>query len=352
MSAENKELETVAPIKVVETEKDWAIVGQFNEYDFGQMVDFFSNERNFLPAINFAKERVEKLVADPTTKDGQITRKALAKHIGQIEKAIADKGLEIARILKTKPNEIDKVRRKVKDTLLMYKDEVLAPLKEIESRQAEIVEMDNIPAQAIGCDSVNVKNLIEQLESKKRDKDYWKESWDDAQYSFNNSMNQLRDILAKVEKEESDRAELERLRKAEAERAAEIKEEAERKIAEAKEDERKAKEQAEESERKAKEAEENARKAQEAKEAAEAARDEAESKIPEWKKKEIPDDQLLFPQDRTEYRRKANREAMMAIAGIIANAPVAVVGAEEVAKAVVTAVVKGKVPHMNMEYEI
>lgn len=330
-------------IKVVENDKDWAIVGQFNEYDFGKLVEFYSDAKNFMPAIEFARDRARNLVADPTTKDGQIARKALAKRIGQIEKVIADRGMEVARILKAKPKEVDAVRKKVKDTLLQYKEEVLAPIKEIEARQAELVEIDNMPAQAIGCDSVNVQYLIDKLDELERDEKYWKESWSDAQYSVNNSRAQLKDIYAKVKKQEDDAAELERLRRKEAENAEAERKLQEERIRKAQEEAEKAKKAAEEAERKAAEEEAKRKAAEEDAKKAQELAEKAQSATFSTGDKKYKESELLFPDDFKERQRKCNREAMDAI---MAETELC----EEVAKNIVRLIAKGKIPHVRIEY--
>lgn len=324
-------------IKVEETEKEWTIVGEVANWE-----DFFMDEKNFLPVLNFAKERARGLVADPTTKDGQIARKSLAKRIGQVEKAIAERGLEVARILKEKPKKIDAVRKKVKDSLLSYKEELLAPLKEIEERQALIVEISNIPAQGIGCDSAGIKSLLESVEDY-ASKD-WKESKDDATYVINEAKRQLTDMLVRQEKAEADARELEERRKHDAEVAQAQKEKAEAELKKAQEEAARAKEEAEKFKAEADAAKAEAVKANEEKATAEKAKEEAESKLPEWKKKEIPESERLFPENVEERKRKFNREALEKIVEFTND--------EKIGKAIITAIVKGQVPHIYMDYEL
>ncbi|SHL05679.1 hypothetical protein [Fibrobacter sp. UWH4] len=336
-----------ALLTVQESDKEWTLVGKIDNWE-----DFFMDECNFLPVLNFAKERARNLVADPTTKDGQITRKALAKRIGQVEKAIAERGLEVARILKEKPKKIDAVRKRVKDSLTAYKEEVLAPLKEIEARQAEIVEIDNLPAQGIGCDSEGLKQLLEQIESMAKTPEYWKESAADAESSVREAKRQLTDMLASAEKAEAEKRELEELRaqKEAMERAAREKAEAE--LKKAQEEAAKAKAEAErianekaEAERKAKEAEEAARQAEIAKAEAERKATEAMAKLPEEERAKVdsPYVEPLWPEDERERKRKVNREALARMVELTG-------GDETMAKAIITAIARNEVPHVKMMY--
>lgn len=345
MDMETEIAETAPLLSVVEEEKDWSLTNIPADWE-----DAFTDPHNFTAVLNFAKDRARNLVADPTTDEGRIVRKSLAKRIGQVQKFIEERGMEVARVLKEKPKKIDATRKKVKDTLLMYKDEVLAPLKEIEERQAQIVEIQNLPAQGIGCDSAGIKELLARLDDESK-KD-WKESKDDAEDSIRESRRQLTDMLARVEKEEADKAELERLRRQEAERAAEREEE----LRKAREAAQKAEAEKAEAERKAREAEEarkkaeeEAAKANEAKVQAEADKAKAEAMVPDWKKNEVPQENLLFPDDEKERKRKINRDAMDAIAKIIGSTPV-MMGPESVAKEIVKAIALGKIPRVYMDY--
>lgn len=330
-------------ITVEESGKDWSIVGTESVTNWE---DFFMDAHNFKGVLDFAKERARVLVADPTTKDGQITRKALAKRIGQVEKAIADKGLEVARILKEKPKKIDSVRKTVKDTLLMYKEEVLAPLKEIEARQAEIVEIQNLPAQGVGCDSEGIKDLLERLESRKV-KD-WKESKDDADYAINEARRQLSDMLKVQEKAEADARELEELRRKEAEQAAKREEE----LRKAQEDAARLQREKEEAERRAAEAEKAKQEAEKAKEEAEAAKAVAEEKAKDWTPKETPKENLLFPDSEKEHQREIKTKVKKALMEIIGNnlQGFSESGYELAAKAIVIAVAKGRIPHLVLDF--
>lgn len=330
-------------ITVEESGKDWSIVGTESVTNWE---DFFMDAHNFKGVLDFAKERARGLVADPTTKDGQITRKALAKRIGQVEKAIADKGLEVARVLKEKPKKIDAVRKTVKDTLLMYKEEVLAPLKEIEARLAEIAEISNLPAMGVGCDSEALKDLLKRLDGYKS-KD-WKESATEAEYTIHEARRQLTDMLARQEKAEADARELEELRRKEAENAAKREEE----LRKAQEEAARLQREKEEAERRAADAEKAKQEAEKAKEEAEAAKAVAEEKAKDWTPKETPKEDLLFPDSEKERQREIKTKVKKALMDILGNNLQGFTesGYELAAKAIVMAVAKGKIPHLILDF--
>lgn len=311
-------------IKVQETEKEWTLVGEVASWE-----DLFLNKENFEPILEFARERSEKLVADPTTKDGQIARKTLAKRIGQVQKAIEEKGNEVAKILKEKPNKIDYTRRMVKQTLLKYKEDVLAPLKEIEARQDLIAEIANLPATGIGCDSYALRDLIARLDDYEA-KD-WKESATMAFEAIKIARAQLNSMLTSVEKSEADARELEELRKHKAEIDAAQKAKAEEELKKAQAEAAKAKKEKEDAEKRA--------------EAAEKAQAIAESKVPDWKKNEVNESDRLFPEDVTEKKRRYNREALDKMTELT-------MGDLTMAKDIITAIAKCQIPHIYIDYEL
>ena len=175
--------------------------------------ELFLNKDNFRQVLIDAQKIGRGLVADPTTKEGSIQIKTMAKKISTLKNLIEEKGKEIAAELKAKPKLIDATRKEVKDTLDKLKEDVLKPIVDIEKRQEQIIEIDNIPSQAMLYDSVGIEEQIAKL-SDLREKgiDYWKESFEDASKSISDSMRQLNEFLLSARKKEAEQKELEELR--------------------------------------------------------------------------------------------------------------------------------------------
>lgn len=307
----------------------------------------FLDKQNFVPMLQQVKLIARGLVADPTTKEGASQRKALSRKIGSLKTAIEDEGKKVAAALKAKPKLIDATRKEVKDTLEMLQDELLKPLKEIEARQNEIIEISNLPASAVGCDSFGIQDVINVLESKAKDEAYWKESYSDAMAAVTEARRQLNAMLDSALKNEEQQREYERLKAEEDERNRKAAEEAARAKAEAEEAKRKA----EESERARIAAEEAQKKAEaeaeRAKQQAEAARANATVTVQGDAQKAIKDaektkSEMLFPEDQQAYKRTCNREALEDLKACGID--------EEKAKGIITAIVKGKVRHIVMMY--
>ena len=331
-------------IEIKDTGKSFEIVKKPEQKDLEAI---FLDKQNFVPMLQQVKLVARGLVADPTTKEGASQRKALSRKIGSLKTAIEAEGKKVAAALKEKPKLIDATRKEVKDTLEMLQDELLKPLKEIEARQNEIIEISNLPASAVGCDSFGIQDVINVLESKAKDEDYWKESFADAMAAVTEARRQLNAMLDSALKQEEQQREYERLKAEEAERNRKLAEEAAKAKAEAEEAKRKA----EEAERAKAKAEADARAAAEAearaKAEAERAKANATINVQGDAQKAIKDaektkSEMLFPEDQQTYKRTCNRESLEDIKACGID--------EEKAKAIITAIVKGKVRHIVMMY--
>ena len=338
-------------IEIKDTGKSFEIVKKPEQKDLEAI---FLDKQNFVPMLQQVKLIARGLVADATTKEGAATRKALSRKIGSLKTAIEAEGKKVAAALKEKPKIIDATRKEVKDTLEMLQDELLKPLKEIEARQNEIIEISNLPASAVGCDSFAIQDVINVLETHAHDENYWKESYSEAVATLNEARRQLNAMLDTQLKQEEDKREYERLKAEEEKRNRQLAEEAAQAKAEAEEAKRKAEEakraqeKAEADAKAAAEAEARAKAdAERAKQQVEAARANAAVTVQGDAQKAIKDaektkSEMLFPEDQQAYKRTCNREALEDIKACGID--------DEKAKAIITAIVKGKVRHIVMMY--
>ena len=307
----------------------------------------FLDKQNFVPMLEQCKLIARGLVADATTKEGAATRKALSRKLAGLKNAIEDEGKKVAAALKAKPKIIDATRKAVKDTLEMLQDEVMKPVKEIEDRKTEIIEISNIPASAIGCDSYGIQDVINVLEGHAHDEAYWKESHAEAVAALNESRRQLNAMLETQLKQEEQQREYERLKAEEAERNRKAAEEAARAMAEAEEAKRKA-EEAERARIAAEEAQKKAEaEAERAKQQAENARATVNvvqngNAAQVIKDSEQTMSKMLFPDDNALYRKMCKTEAKEDLMKCNLT--------EEQARDVVIAILSGKIRHVAMMY--
>ena len=271
----------------------------------------FLDKKNFVPMLNQVKKIARGLIADVHTEEGFKARKAMNAKLAKLKTAIEDRGAQVAKELKAKPKRVDETRRLVKETLEMLQKEVMAPIREIEARQQEIVEISNIPATAIGCNSEGCRQVLEAIEAHVHDAKYWDESYQEAMDAINDARRQVNGILASAEKQEAEKAELERLRASQAdfEKAAREKAEAEKRETEKRE-------------------------AAEAQKLTNVDFGEADAKATR--------EAMLFPDDERQYRRMANREALEDLMNYGLD--------EAAAKQLVTDIVHGKVRHVRFVY--
>ena len=307
----------------------------------------FLDKQNFVPMLEQCKLIARGLVADATTKEGAATRKALSRKLAGLKNAIEDEGKKVAAALKAKPKIIDATRKAVKDTLEMLQDEVMKPVKEIEDRKNEIIEISNIPASAIGCDSYGIQDVLNVLEGHAHDEAYWKESYAEAVAALNESRRQLNAMLETALKQEEQQREYERLKAEEAERNRKAAEEAAKAKAEAEEAKRKA-EDAERARIAAEEAQKKAEaEAERAKQQAENARATVNVVQSGNAAQIIKDSQqtmskMLFSDDKATYRKMCKTEAKEDLMKCNLT--------EDQARDVVIAILSGKIRHVAMMY--
>src|SRR5574344_1482666 len=291
------------------------LVGQVTNWE-----ELFLNKENFRQVLIDAQKIGRGLVADPTTKEGCIQIKTMAKKISTLKNLIEEKGKEVAAELKAKPKLIDATRKEVKDTLDRLKGDVLKPLVDIEKRQEQITEIDNMPAQAMMYDSVGIEEQIAKLaDLREKGIDYWQESFEDASKSIADSMRQLNEFLLSARKKEAEQKELEELR-AQKEAAQKIIQEQEIKKA-------------------AEEAAEKARKA--AEEAANKRIQEAEQKLKEAESKIQKQSNIQS----NVSNKLVSRETKTRIKeSLIENCFIT----EYTARAIVIAIIENKIPHVGI----
>lgn len=315
---QNEQIE-IASIISLNADK-FELVGKVTNWE-----ELFLNKENFRQVLIDAQKIGRGLVADPTTKEGCIQIKTMAKKISTLRNLIEEKGKEIAAELKAKPKLIDATRKEVKDTLDKLKEDVLKPIVDIEKRQEQIAEIDNIPAQAMLYDSVGIEEQIAKLSDlREKGADYWQESFEDASKSISDSMRQLNEFLLAARKKEAEQKELEELR-AQKEAAQRIIQEQEL-----------AKARAEAAEKARKEAEEAANKRiQEAEQKLK----EAESKIqkPNYTQSNVSN-KLVSRETKTQIKEALIESCFSK--NILLD--------EEAARAIVIAIIENKIPHVGI----
>lgn len=181
---------------------NFLMTGIRDEEHFRQLLHDRENFREVIQAVKDASN----LVADPTTEDGQISIKLLAKKLGEFRKSFYEQKMAVTRKIKNEPTLIDATAKDFLETVDECKKKVLRPLVEIEEREAKLVEIENLVASATGCNSEAVKDILEQINAMDQSENFWKETHTKSIEVFAETKRQLTEMLtAALAKEEKDR---------------------------------------------------------------------------------------------------------------------------------------------------
>lgn len=360
-----------------ETKEQQNAVAVLDDYsvivvDQERLQAFFADGKNLDEAYARIEKMAKGLVADVSTKEGVSQIKSCARQIASAKTKIDNLGKQVVAELKELPKVIDANRRNLREKLEALQAEIRRPVTEIEEREAEIDRIKTVHQQLISADSATIRQNIETVKAIALTAEKWKESLEKATKAVEGEINALETMLKAAEKREEEERELEELRKKQEEaeriiREQKIREEAERK-ARAEAEARAAAEKArlerekEEAERKAAEAE---RAAQEAREREEAARNskEAMERAAIGAQQAVPMSKTLpqpKPSKWTDAQKAVNKRIVDDIADTIEpelkkriaghSDPGYRLAAEESAKAVVKAILKGKINNLKVEY--
>lgn len=366
---EQEAKETTTAVSVLD---DYSVI----VVDQERLQAFFSDGKNLDEAYGRIEKLAKGLVADVATKEGVSQIKSCARQIASAKTKIDNLGKQVVAELKALPGVIDENRRAFRAKMESLQAEIRRPVTEIEEREDEIDRINTVHQQLISADSATIRKNIESVMAIPLTAEKWKESLEKATKAVTGEINALETMLKAAEKREAEARELEELRKKQEEaeriiREQKIREEAERKAreeAEARAAAEKARleREKEEAERKAAEAKQAAQEAREREEAANAelARNAEELKtVQAAEPAPVPMSKTLpqpKPSKWTDEQKAVNKRIVEDIADIIEpelktriaghSDPGYRLAAEESAKAVVKAILTGKINNLKVEY--
>lgn len=321
----------------------------------------FKEAQGLDPYLKTIRAEVDTFLADPPsleTHKGRQAYASMAHKIARSKTAIDGVGKELVADLKELPKKIDAERKRWRDTLDGWRDEVRGPLNEWEAaeearraaHEGAIQELRDLALDADGKRSVDLETLIELAECTRVDQS-WEEYEAEAHRVKEVTVSTLRAALTKQEAREAEQAELARLR---AEQEAREQQEREARIAQ--EAEERARREAEERARAERDA--AARREQEAKDAAErrerehqealaqAQRDAEQAAQRERERHEAEQrrqqEEAAQRQADKEHRARVNRAALQAM--LENGMP------EDCAKQAITLIARGEIPGIVINY--
>lgn len=333
------------------------------------LLEFFKNGNNLENLYTVIEKKAKGLVADTSTKEGRSQIKTAARQIASVKTKVDDLGKQVVAELKALPKFIDANRKTLREKLEALQEEIRRPVTEIEERQKEIEEICSRHVNLAFAGSEELKAEIEKLEKLPLTEEKWHESLEEATTGITGEINALNVLLDAALKKEEDARQLEELKAKQAEaeriiREQKIKEEAERRAkeeAEARAAAEKARleREKEEAERRAAEAEkarqEAERKAKEAELAARNVPNPVQAVTPMSKTLPTPKPSKWTPEMKAvnksildTFTATIEEEVQKVIAGFTPSGYR--VAAENAAKALVSAIIKGNINNLKVEY--
>lgn len=283
---------------------------------------------------------------DISTKAGREAVASAAYKVARAKTTLDDMGKELVADWKKRSAAVDADRRTLRESLDTLKDDIRKPLTDWENAESTRVEqheaaLASLPAMLASTGErtpAEIEALLVELgEIAQRD---WQEYEARAVSTIDHVREGLRKELATAHQREADRAELERLRDAQAER--DRKDELERIAQEAAD---RARQQAEAA------AQANAKRLQDEKEAADQRARDAERRAAEAAQAErnrIAAEKQA--EEEATRKREANKRHAAKINNEVLAALVALGVADNLGKAIIGAIVKGEVPHTKISY--
>ena len=308
------------------------------------------------PIVAAIEAKVRAIDIDISTPKGRAACASLARTVSSTKVKLDDVGKDYVADLKQKAKVVDVERKVVRDRMDTLRDEVRAPLDAFEAKQQARIdehqaELARIEAAAtfdeIEPSAAAIQDRLDRVRSMGGNRD-WEEFQKRADAAREKAIETLVAMLETAKRREAERAELEKLRAKEAERAEQERMEKVRQQAaararqEAEAEQQRVQKEKDEAEARAKLAEQKQKEAEER--AAHAAEEAAAAE-----RQRIADEQAAA--QRESEKREKNKRHRAKIHSAAKLALIERAGLDEsLAVAVVTAIAKGEVPNVTINY--
>jgi chromosome segregation ATPase len=209
-------------------------------------LQLFTTEKGLDPILQGVRQLIDGFKPDVTTKKGRDAIASIAHSVAKSKTYLDGIGKELVDKLKEQPKLVDAERKRIRDTLDAWKDEVRKPLTDWEDAEKarEAVHVANIQSFAdlaqSGSTAAEIAGALAEIESRMLG-DHCEEYLSKYVSAKDSAIAQLKQRYSAAVEFEAQQAELERLRKEAAER--EQKEREERLMREAAENARRQAEQ-------------------------------------------------------------------------------------------------------------
>lgn len=180
-------------------------------------VQVYSTPNGLDPFLAKVREEIDAFVPDVTTPKGRKEIASVAYKVAQSKTALDSMGKDLVAELKDIPRKIDEERKRMRDLLDAWKDEVRKPLtdwEEAEERRVKGIKdrLSLFVAYTDNQNSAKLKAVLEYVESIAID-DSWQEFLTVAAQAKDACINRFKVAIMEQEKAEAEAAEQERIRK-------------------------------------------------------------------------------------------------------------------------------------------
>ena len=192
----------------------------------------FTTDKALEPYLNLVKAEIDKHKPDVSTKKGREAIASLAYKVAQVKSAVDKIGKELKDEQKKIPDLIDSARNYAKTTLQGWQDEVRKPLTEWEAKEEKRISdikealgsMEGMAAECVrDWQTMNIadaQDWYKDIGHASMSKDVWQEFTDEAVFTQERALNDIRGAITRRQGYDAEQAELARFRAEQAEREA------------------------------------------------------------------------------------------------------------------------------------
>lgn len=179
-------------------------------------LQLFTTENGLDPVLSKIRVMVDEFKPDTSTKGGRDAIASMAYSIAKSKTYLDNVGKDLVDELKRQPKMVDAERKRIRDTLDAWKDEVRKPLTDLEDAEKAVIAKIDALLQTDEMTSEEIKSCIDQI--KAIDISFAVIKPKDLENKQGGSIAILESRLARQVENEKQLAELERLRQEQLER--------------------------------------------------------------------------------------------------------------------------------------
>lgn len=183
----------------------------------------FTSEKGLDPFLSKVKAEIDGFTPDVSSKKGRDEVASMAYKISQTKSYLDKTGKELVDKLKQQPKAVDGERKRMRELLDSWRDEVRKPLTELEDAEKEVLTKLKLMCDVEGLTSNQIKSKLDECSS--IDISFAVVKPKDLEKQLSQTLEFLNSKFTEIEALEIKQAEIERLQKEAEERARKEREE-------------------------------------------------------------------------------------------------------------------------------